>query len=712
MLYCRAYNNLSLFLAIFALANLFLASTAESKTLDISIINNTNVVEDEQLYIFIKAGKEYYRDDMSPVDYSKLDLSRDRISKPCAVAVDLNSGLAHCNIIADESEFDVRTYSFSLADLKSTAKTILLEPMVSGRIYFALGQKLYFNLVKDATTGQLTIVDPDGFQPKDPNYNVLYDKVEFTFDALGSWINPTAVDFFSLPIRINQPNATGDFKQSGIKISRQEALTHLHQVFIASGQSSSSVWQRLFLNYDSNTLLRFIAPGKAAVNGIINTTPFPDDYLSKPQFGNDSSYIDAVWQYYQENTLTIDVTSLGLGSKQPKNPDFASKTDKSSSLKERESYLLDGKVVGDQFIFTPIAGSNSPVIIEKPQSSIPFFAGANGVFHAINNTPKAIIVRQLTAAFTVGLLPALDQTILDQAYFNRQKENDKYFHKNDLLGALAGGPWYDLYSQALHSFGDEQPLYSFAYDDALGQDGTIFDAHASPVTITIGDITGTTLPDPTQDNHSYKVVLNVDNNIVQYNGKAIQQGMEPIAITGGLPLVVNGEEVSLYLQHQVFIPYKPIYQQIQILKPHSRDNDNEYWQVNFPHLEGIDEVLPVIDVIITDAVVACAGDRCVLNVSWSVPDNQGENVSYLLTPQPFVAVGIAEMIQQQQLYSYAATAGQVLLKPEQLPLRQEMKVLISSCVNDAASVNARPMASNAWTLQFTKGSISSNSATP
>src|SRR5690606_17398849 len=80
-------------------------------------------------------------------------------------------------------------------------------PMVnSARMVFSLKYPVSLPVVKN-DLGQIKITDPDGFDPADVNYYTLYDKVEFSYDDSGIWINPTAVDFFSIPIRIENANS-------------------------------------------------------------------------------------------------------------------------------------------------------------------------------------------------------------------------------------------------------------------------------------------------------------------------------------------------------------------------------------------------------------------------------------------------------------------------------------------------------------------------
>lgn len=408
-------------------------------------------------------------------------------------------------------------YTRSLSSLPST---LMLPLVASGRIYFSIGKPMQFYI--DGNTG--TIPDPDGFKTRDVNYYTLYDKIEFSYNPNGLWVNPTAVDFFALPIRLMLELNKGDTQYSGFYQTRLAILKAVHNVFRDASlrdPSTSATWNTLWLKYTGPshdpqctptginsstpfTLLRLMSPGKAiATSNPLNTnTSFDPNYLESTQ-ANDINYLDKIWEYYKNNTLTIDITEL-KGKKEA--PVYS-------------AYFFKGQVKAgtdrsgnpvDKFIFTN-GNKTQDVELTKPKT-ISFFAGALDSFDAQNNTAKAIIVRQLTSAFTVGLLPALKlpnttELLLDKTYFVTQKNKGLYFQNNSILTPTAGssGPWYDLYSKALHSLG--MPIYTFAYDDALGQDGTLTTAanNIKLLTITLGSLEGSCIPAPSRDDNAYTV---------------------------------------------------------------------------------------------------------------------------------------------------------------------------------------------------------------
>ena len=471
-------------------------------TFPITIDNQTNIATDENVYVAIKAIID---------------------DKDCMMAFD-NSGNGTCEIVNKES--DLSKYNYSLA---SIPHQLNLPQTASGRVYFSVGYPVRLHV--DPNTDK--IVDPDGFNPRDTNYYTLYDKIEYTFNDNGTWMNPTAVDFFSIPIRITQEGSTSSVKEAGYSSSREQVLDKVSQTFEQYDATSDKHWNKLKLNFN-NTLLRLMAPGKAMVE-IPNTNPFPLTYLADAD-STGFNYTDYLWDYYRTAKLTVDCSEL-------------------ESQVALNDYQFTGHVEGDNFVFKNKDGS-SVVSIAKPNNSRPFFAGAGDSFDAENNTPKAIIIREFTSAFEAGLLPAENGTVLNKTFFEQAKPN--YYTRNALV-ADNGGPWYDLYSKALHSLGESQPIYTFAYDDALGQDGTLHDPSGtapSVAKITLGDMSNTTIPNPYADSTTYQItpIIGKDSQVI-YKGKALESNQVLNNVTIPFHVTLNGNEMDIYINPQMVIPF-------------------------------------------------------------------------------------------------------------------------------------------------------------
>jgi hypothetical protein len=453
-------------------------------------------------------------------------------NQQCMMSFDLN-GIGSCNVIAQDADLlNYETVSLDYLPQDANGNVVVYLPQVgSGRMYFSVGQPL--DLYYDTNTKLVT--DPDGFNPRDVNYYTLYDKVEFSYTSNGLWTNPTAVDFFSIPISLTDNNSK-TVQNAGLTGSRNGILSDVQKIFNAYDETSTHEWSKLLLTYtdrsNNTTNLRLTSPGKAMVTNLSGANPFNVNYLS--------TYIQNLWGFYgiPGNTLSVDCSEL-------------------QGILPLSSYIFTGSVDSlNRFVFTN-GNPSQNVIVNQPQDSVPFFGGAGETFNAANNTPNAIIIRELTSAFEVGLLPSPSGTLLNQAYFNANRGN---FYNSNALLSIPGGPWYDLYSKALHNYGASQPIYTFAYDDALGQDGTVYDANSTApgATITLHDMSGTAIPYPYSDPNTYTVTLNIPStSSVTYNGAHVQNNAV-VTATSPFHVFLNGQETDIYINPTIIKPNSPL----------------------------------------------------------------------------------------------------------------------------------------------------------
>ncbi|MGX1402972.1 hypothetical protein RKD40_000585 [Streptomyces ambofaciens] len=156
-------------------------------------------------------------------------------------------------------------------------ETRLSLPYLSGRIYVSLGEKLKFKVVADGA-GNAALQYPAGWVESDPNYGVLHDCAEFTYNSAGMFCNTTMVDMFSVPLAIRLTGAddqtTGTVRPGG-RAAVFEAVRKVEEFAP--------------LVVDDT---RVIAPGHGLDAGL-----FPEDYLAP--------YIDEVWSTYTGRDLRI-----------------------------------------------------------------------------------------------------------------------------------------------------------------------------------------------------------------------------------------------------------------------------------------------------------------------------------------------------------------------------------------------------------------------
>ncbi|MFG1664386.1 beta-1,3-glucanase family protein [Streptomyces sp. Y7] len=175
--------------------------------------------------------------------------------------------------LSDNGSDGFTDYAISL----SGGETRLSLPYMSGRIYVALGEKLKFKAVADGN-GNAALQYPAGWVTSDPNYPVLHDCAEFTYNASGMFCNTTMVDMFSVPMSIRLTGAkdqsTGKLRSGG----RAAAFAAVRE---------AEAFARLVVD-DT----RIIAPGHGLDAGL-----FAKDYFAP--------YIDEVWSTYTGRDLTV-----------------------------------------------------------------------------------------------------------------------------------------------------------------------------------------------------------------------------------------------------------------------------------------------------------------------------------------------------------------------------------------------------------------------
>jgi len=461
-----------------------------------------------------------------------------------AQVVNINPSTGNCTLMDVTENMNLSAYSYKLTS--SFPTTLNFPAIVSARVYFSINSKMEFYVTKD-NLGHFTIPDPNPLDPRDANYYIFFDKIELTFTVPGgSYANPTSVDFASLPLYIQQ-NSSTPFQQAGLNQTQLAVMQAIQDEFdaIPDAQAKDN-WKRLIVSYTdpsgTQAILRVVSPSKGILPGNNNAPYFDNSYLNNStSYGFD--YVGAINDYYANNTVVIDCTEL--------------QNDFNMGPALNDYFLTGYMLTPGQFFFNNTAGTYS-FNLTMPTDALPYFAGAGESFDATNKTPPSIIVRQLTTAFDVGLLPAPNNQTIDAAYFSQEKDNNNYYQDNPLLGAPGGtGPWYDVYAKALHALGT---IYAFAYDDAAQQDGTLHDSKSNPgvLTVTIGSLNGVDIPNALIDPHLYNVTLNVgEGSIVYYNNQSYDSSGAPTFSNVKSPFecLFNGYQAFIYIRDGFVLPY-------------------------------------------------------------------------------------------------------------------------------------------------------------
>ncbi|MFI7413739.1 glycoside hydrolase family 64 protein [Streptomyces sp. NPDC049627] len=226
------------------------APRAAADSLPLTIVNDSGSFDNANVHVYIVGNQ----------DGRQVRVTPDGTLAPIA--------------LSDNGADGFTDYAISLS---GSGETRLSLPRMSGRIYVALGQKLKFKAVADGN-GNAALQYPAGWVTSDPNYPVLHDCAEFTFNDAGMFCNTTMVDMFSVPLSIRLTGAkdqtTGTLRSGG----RAAAFAAVRQV---------EEFARLVVD-DT----RVIAPGHGLDAGL-----FAKDYFAP--------YIDEVWSTYTGRDLTV-----------------------------------------------------------------------------------------------------------------------------------------------------------------------------------------------------------------------------------------------------------------------------------------------------------------------------------------------------------------------------------------------------------------------
>jgi hypothetical protein len=188
----------------------------------------------------------------------------------------------------------------------------------------------------------------------------------------------------------------------------------------------------------------------------------------------------------------------------------------------KETAVYTGWVTPDGTTFHFENAAKDKVDVTLPHSN-EVFGCDGGSMTCIPNRASSVVVRELGAALTVGLLPLPTQmpnpatgrsedVALCKPFFTRPDVRKLFYTSSPLLPGSVKGPYYNVYSKALHSFGER--VYAFAFDDAVGEDSTLHSSDddtsvpnvSVPYVMCIGDMTGTVLPD-LRDDKRYSITL-------------------------------------------------------------------------------------------------------------------------------------------------------------------------------------------------------------
>lgn len=265
------------------------------------------------------------------------------------------------------------------------SRTLSLPQGMSGRIYVALGEKLKFR----CNPGN-ALAYPAGWVESDPNYPVLHDCAEFTYDGAGMHCNITMVDMLSVPMEISLSGAsqqrTGRLKDGG-------------RAAVFSALAATPGFENLVMGD-----LRVIAPGHG-----LDAGRFARDYFA--------GLIDEVWNHYRSNTMTVTAGAR----------------------------TFTGSVQGDLFVF-----DGGVRAFTKPSTRDVLFC--DGALAAPNDGVTGPVAATLGAGFNRGVLTATgNQPVRDAGTYYTGSVTNHYsriMHENTVDGKAYGFAFDDVCEHA------------------------------------------------------------------------------------------------------------------------------------------------------------------------------------------------------------------------------------------------------------------------
>jgi hypothetical protein len=282
--------------------------------------------------------------------------------------------------------------------------TIQFPRGFSGRVYFALGQKLRFFLTPDG------LVQPAPWAAGDANRDILFDWSEFTYNDSGLWLNSSQVDMFAVPHAVTVTGANGATKRTGDLVPNGRNA-------VIDGIRAQPGWANTVHTRSDGTVLRVLAPGKAAGAGLLSPT-----YLD--------SYIAAAWNAYTTKTLTV------------------------VPFTDQPTTRYYGRTSGTTMTFTNGSGQ---VVASFNRPSSASVWGCDGDLPAPNDQVVGPISRTLCAALNRGTLGTID---------TQPSTNTADFYRNNPT---------NQYARLIHANMVDGRAYAFAFDDVGGFESLVHD---------------------------------------------------------------------------------------------------------------------------------------------------------------------------------------------------------------------------------------------
>lgn len=347
-----------------------------------------------------------------------------------------------------------------------------------GRIYFEINSSDTLITYND---GALT--EPSVLNQNLNFYSLTFDKYEFAYVPAGSpqiAADATAVDFFSVPLYgyLSTPDP-GTQSHSGLYEPQSFVMKTVVPYYFnhrCTGPYKSAIsaqWNNLISPNSSNPV-RVLSPGNAMSVGTSSSFPnkFDPNYFDNAgAYG--FSFLQYLWYgssaYYRSTGLYFQIPvstnypQPGICPANQVSGVYTASIDSSNRMNFCPPFTTESQ---SYFPAPSTANAGNPSPTNGPTSYLIFSAqNLNSTFAA--NLQGNQVSKLFEEAMIAGLLPAAfsPSNPLSNTYFTSNSSN--YYNNASRLPASAGGPWYDLYSEAIHYCGS---IYSFGFDEPLYPD--------------------------------------------------------------------------------------------------------------------------------------------------------------------------------------------------------------------------------------------------
>ncbi len=395
-----------------------------------------------------------------------------------------SSGVGSYTLVPASGSGSVPNVQLSTVNTPMTANTYAIyvpandagsDGISGARIYFQIN-----NSTELVTYSGGLLTEPTVLNQSLSSYSISFDKYEFAYIPNGSpqiAADGTAVDFFCLPLYgfLSTPD-TGSPNHSGLYEPQSFIMKTVVPYFFnnkCTGSFKSAIlaqWNNLFSPTESNPI-RVLSPGSAMSVGTGSTFPnkFDPNY-----FDNASAYgfslLQYLWSgaasYYRTNGLYFAIPASGLYP-QPGtcatnmvSGVYTATINGSNVMNLCPSFTTESE---SYFPAPSTANASNPSPTNGPTSYLIFASqNLNSTFAA--NLQGNQVSKLFEEAMIAGLLPAAFSPTnpLSNSYLSAN--SGSYYSNSANLPASAGGPWYSLYSEAIHYCG---PIYAYGFDEPL-----------------------------------------------------------------------------------------------------------------------------------------------------------------------------------------------------------------------------------------------------